>query len=231
MNHDVDRLADPMAGAQVTSSSEARAEQPLFAENGSTEYVLLLRWLADLFANPPTAASLKGLRHGLAVLDAADDCDQPSEFSSAINSMSRCLSKDMDDEALAIGLSIAHGRLFLGIGGPETVPPYESFYRDDGRLFQAPTAEMERLLAAHNYSVAVSEAADHVSIELALLAALMEADHPDCAGLAERLMSWVPLFRDLLVRRDSTGFWSSAASVLIATVRPNAPCTDFFPST
>ena len=224
------------AACLIGSSTSSVVDTPVGAdplpdvEIGSAASALLLRWLADLFASPPTATSVRSLRNGLAMLD-ANGSDQSSEFSSGVESMFRCLSMDMDDEALAVFLSIAYGRLFLGIGGPETVPLCESFYRCDGRLFQAPAAEMERLLAAHNYSAAVKEPADHVSIELALLAILMEAHHPDRIVLNKRLMSWVPLLRDLLVRRDPTGFWSGAAAILTSTIRLSAFRAGAFQST
>lgn len=200
------------------TSLAAAAKRPLLTENDSADCAAFMRWLADLFASPPTAARIEKLRRGLAMLD-TNDCEQYPEFFAGIDAMSRCLATDTDDEVLAVRLSVAYGCLFLGIGGPETVSPCESFYRCDGRLFQAPAAEMERLLAAHNYSAAVSEAPDHVSIELALLAALMEADHLDRHVLTERLLCWVPLFRDLLDRRDPTGFWSGAATILTAAIK------------
>ncbi len=118
------------------------------------------------------------------------------------------------------GVGSAYGMLFEGIGGPKTVSPYESVHRDGGRLFGAPAAEMEAILAAHDLSVAASahEAPDHLAVELAAAARLLAEGEPDADAIIERLRGWVPAFAADCAAADSNGFWAGAAAVLIAIV-------------
>lgn len=114
-------------------------------------------------------------------------------------------------------LTGAFAFLFLGAGGPQSAPPYESvFTSDSGRTCQAPAAEMARELAALDLHVeqAFPEPADHVAVELAVVAALIESGVPverQSAFLKERLNSWLPLFAAACARSDRSGFYSAAA--------------------
>ena len=84
----------------------------------------------------------------------------------------------------------------------------------------APAAAMEAILAAHNLSVAASahEAPDHIAVELAAAARLLEEGEPDGEAIVERLRGWVPAFAVGCATADSTGFWAGAAAVLTAVV-------------
>lgn len=178
----------------------------------------LLGLLAGFFAAPPESATVATLRRGagadlLATTAAAGDLgDAAAAFTAG-------LAGDESDEDLARRLGRAFGLLFLGIGGPATVAPYESFHRCGGRLFQAPVGEMDRLLAEHDLSVALTgEPSDHLSIETALLAHLAATGHPDRIAVAERLALWVPGFRDDLEVLDGTGCYAGAARLLAAAI-------------
>ncbi|MDK9698316.1 MAG: molecular chaperone TorD family protein, partial [Siculibacillus sp.] len=126
---------------------------------------------------------------------------------------------------VAVRVATAHRRLFDGLAGPETVPPYESAHVGDGRLFGRPVAEMERLLAAHDLSVAADahEPADHLAIELALMARLVSHDHPDRATFAARLTGWIPAFARACEAHDRAGFHAAAARLLATLVEREAP--------
>jgi len=211
-------------GPQAFGSVEPTAAPPFeparegrWAERSVTERAGLFDWLAGLFAAAPSSAAVALLRRGegSALLDElADD----RRFASGV-AMLRAALAEGDDAAVTRRLGIAFGRLFLGIGGPATVAPYESAVTCGGRLFQAPTGEMERLLAAHDLSVADRvEPADHLAIEVALLARLIGEVHPDRRGLVERLAHWVPIFGDLVFDRDDTGFYAGAARLLVLAI-------------
>lgn len=187
-------------------------------------------WLAGLFAAAPSPEELAATRHGpladaLALLALDDD------LSPGLARLRAAAATAEDPVAVAARLGIAFGRLFLGIGGPDTVAPYESAHTGTGRLFQVPVGEMERLMAAHDLAVAdaLREPADHLSVELALMARFVAADHPDRVGLAARLAAWVPRFCHLCVARDPTGYFGGAAEVLAALVAREAerPITAF----
>jgi TorA specific chaperone len=124
--------------------------------------------------------------------------------------------------AVARQLAAAFTQLFDGVGGTKTVPLYESAYVGvSGRLFQAATGDMEKLLRQSDVSTddAFREPSDHLAIELALLAWLIRRD-ADCRGQAalldDHLLVWVPAFADRCRQCDPTGFYAGAAQVLMA---------------
>jgi TorA-specific chaperone len=195
--------AAPAAGFETTSPEERAA---------------ILGWLAGFFAAPPTAAVIAAHRRtaGRAFFD---EIEAFPDLAPGLHRIRAALAVEVDDATLAAAFERVFGLLFLGIGGPGTVAPYESAHSGDGRLFQEPTAAMNRLLAAHDLAVAVGEPADHVAIEAMLLARLVETRHPDRAALAERLDGWVPGFAERLAACDPTGLFAGAADALAATVR------------
>ena len=174
-------------------------------------------WLADLFAAAPRHETVASYRHGEAAAWLASLSDEP-DLGPGIARVRRALDAPDDDGALTSRVAVAHAHLFLGVGGPDTVPPYESAWRCGGRLFQEPAAEMERLLADHGLAVRpdAAEPADHLSVELALRARLLAAADPAADALHARLAGWVPAFCAACARRDASGFWAGAALVLAA---------------
>lgn len=178
----------------------------------------LLLLLAGIFAAPPTEATIASLRAGAGAA-LLDRLGGEAGLAAPIAALRGRNDEAMDPAMLARRLGPVFGRLFLGIGGPSTVAPYESFHRCGGRLFQAPVGEMDRLLAAHDLSVGLDrEPSDHLSIETAFLAHLVATDHSDRFDLAERLNGWVPAFRDGLASADETGFFAAAAGLLVAAI-------------
>lgn len=175
-------------------------------------------WLSGLFAEAPSPEAIAFWRSpavGARIAQLAADAD----LAEGLGAMRAAWETHEDPGAVAARLGHTFGRLFLGLAGPETISPYESAQRF-GRLFQAPASEMAALVAAHDLSVAETtrEPADHLAIELALMARLVATDHPDRAVLADRLAAWVPGFRDQCVARDASGLWAGAARVLAAVV-------------
>lgn len=189
----------------------------------------LLLVLAGLFAAPPTPATIASLHHGagadLLTRLGTDDAALAAPIAALRTALDG--GADEDEAARARRLSAVFGLLFLGLGGPATVAPYESCHRCGGRLFQAPAGEMERLLAAHDLSVGFDrEPADHLSIETALLAHLVAGRHPDRFALADRLRGWMPAFRTGLAGADPSGFYDAAAALLVAATEPTSAFED-----
>lgn len=178
-------------------------------------------WLSALFARPPSATALAAHRVGPLAALLAELATDPVLAPSIVEI--RAAIAD-DDEAAARRVAIAHGRLFDGIGGPETVPLHESAHVGDGRLFGPAVTDMERLLAAHDLSVGgeAHEPADHLAIELALMARLAASDHPDRTVLAARLAGWVPRFADACEVHDRCGFHAAAARLLATLIEREA---------
>jgi TorA-specific chaperone len=185
---------------------------------------------ADFFAAPLEAADVAALRADGRLGGLAPLCDRPA------GQRARGVLAGFGDAAEAASdLNAAFCCLFLGAGGPDgNAPPYESAYCGSGRLFQEPTAEMAKLLAAHGLGVAEGccEPADHLAIELALLAALLAGPEPATA-LVDRLLGWVPGFAARCAACDATGFYAALAALLHAFLLDQAdptPCEREIPS-
>lgn len=183
-----------------------------------------LAWLSALYAAPPSVDVVASHRRGPAA-GILEDLAREDAFAAGVARMREALAAG-GDAVVAARLERAYGLLFEGIAGPRTTPPYELAFRPGAsrRLYQAPTAEMEALLAERDMSVSVDAAlpADHLAVELALAAHLMTAADPAFPAMARRLASWVPEFCAECAEADGTGFWAGAASVLAALVSQQA---------
>ena len=185
----------------------------------SHDLVALFDWLSDVFAAPPDRASVASYRHGPAAAWLENVASLPG-CADAIERMRCALEADAEDALVVAQVGSAYGVLFEGIGGPRTVSPYESVHVDGGRLYGAPAAAMEAILAAHDLSVAASahEAPDHIAVELAAAARLLAEGEPDAEAVIARLRGWVPAFAADCAAADANGFWAGAAAVVIAIV-------------
>ncbi len=168
---------------------------------------------------PEFVASHRRGRGSEILCDLAED----PELAHGVALIRKALDGTDDDTTVAARLGRSFGLLFEGIGGPDTVPPYESAFRQGGawRLFQAPTAEMDALLAEQDLSVSpdTSMPADHLAIELALTAhAVAAGDEAAAAAMVQRLAGWIPAFADACVVADDEGFWAGVAAILAAVV-------------
>jgi TorA-specific chaperone len=190
-----------------------------FAELETDDLAALFTWLSAVFAAPPDGDAIASYRRGPAAAWLESVASLPG-CAEAVEQMRRALEAEADDSHVAARIGSAYGMLFEGIGGPKTVSPYESVHADGGRLFGAPAAAMEAILAAHDLSVAASahEAPDHVAVELAAAARLLGEGEPDGEAIIERLRDWVPAFAAGCAAADTDGFWAGAAAVLIAIV-------------
>jgi TorA-specific chaperone len=192
----------------------------------SSDAVTLLTWLAALFAAPPTADVVAAHRRGVAGR-LLEELSREETFATGVALMRGTLDTEADDAAVAAELGRRYGLLFDGIGGPRTVPPYESAFRPGAvwRLFQEPVSEMDALLAEHDLSVSTHTArpSDHLSIELALAAHLAAADDPAFPEMMKRLARWVPAFAARCIAADEDSFWGGASRVLAATASHENP--------
>jgi len=176
-------------------------------------------WLAGLFMAPVSGATVASYRAGLGggFLDAIGG--EPGCEAGVLRMRSALLTEDAPD-LVAARLGAAFTLLFDGVGGPATVSLYESAHvGGSGRLFGVPAGEMAALLRQFDVSTdaAFREPADHISVELALLARLLRTDAGDEAAAAlldEHLLGWVPQFSDQCCDADRSGFYAGAACVL-----------------
>ncbi|MEA5160251.1 molecular chaperone TorD family protein [Cereibacter johrii] len=203
-------LAPPVPGSLLPVPAPAA---------GAGELAPLCAWLAEVFIAPPTAPGIGAYRRGQAAAWLESLAILP-DFAPSAAAMRQALAGEDSDEALAARLGTAFNRLFLGFGGRRTVVPCESAWQGSGRLYQAPAAEMQHLLARADLSLGAGcvEPPDHISVELALLSFLLMSGDPGTDAMKERLQGWTPAFCARCLEEDTTGFWGGAARLLAAAV-------------
>jgi TorA-specific chaperone len=181
----------------------------------------IAEWLAGLFAAPPSAALVASYRQGFgaAFFDALSD--EPG-CAAAVRLMRAALSVDEPEDAIAREIAIDFTRLFDGVGGWQTVSPYENAHAGSaGHQLHAAANDMNRLLRQFDLSIdaAFREPSDHLSVELSFLAWLMRHDADVCAQAAlldRHLLVWAQSFADRCRDRDGSGFYAGGAQVLTA---------------
>jgi TorA specific chaperone len=173
----------------------------------------LYDWLGGIFAQPLTEARIAAHLTGPGAAFLAD-LEHDPVVGSEVSTMLRALRSETCERALGTVFSL----LFLGVGGPAQVPPYESAFTDpNGRLFQQATARMEDALRRLDLSVdpACVEPPDHLAIELMVMVQLvLRGEIAAQAKFLEQHLSWVPTFADLCGERDPSGFYAAAARAL-----------------
>jgi TorA-specific chaperone len=187
----------------------------------------LADWLATLFIGPVHGPALASFDNGAdaAVLEYLDGID---DFQTGVASMRTALAGDRSAGNVESRLTTAFTLLFEGPGGPNTVPPYASaFSSRQGDWFPDPRSDMQSLLRRHDLSVgtALREPADHISIQLAVLAHLQRLGSDgaeDALRLVQHLRDWVPDFAMRCAETDRSGFYAGAAAVLVALIAPEA---------
>jgi len=190
------------------------------------ERAIVYEWLSSLFIAPLSAAQIAAYRSGAGAELLAALGEEPS-LAPGIAAIRHALEAFPAEARAGITLNHAYVSLFLGAGGPETVPPYESVYGSEfARVCQEPMVRMEALLRRLGLRVGADcrEPADHLAIELAAQAALLrrldradsEADRCDSRELLCSMLGWIPDFATLCQKLDRTGFYAGAAAVLAA---------------
>jgi TorA-specific chaperone len=178
-------------------------------------------WLAGIFVAPPTTDTIISYREGMGATLFDALAEEPACAAGARRMLS-ALNVEGSAAAVARQLAAAFTQLFDGSGGSRTVSPYESAHISiSGRLFQAPSSDMEKLLRQSDVSTghAFCEPPDHLSIELALLGRLLRDDadrQAQTALLDDHLLVWAPAFAERCRDYDPTGFYAGAAQVLTA---------------
>jgi TorA-specific chaperone len=195
-----------MIAARLGQAWETRGDPAAF----------IAAWLAGVFIAPLTLDTVAEYRaaEGAFLLGAVGDevgCKQ------GIDRMWRAVANGGSTASVERELSMAYMELFEGAAGPATVPLYESAYTGNGKLFQQATGDMEALLRRCDMAVIKDcrEPPDHLSIELALLSAVLREDSKQYVPmLRERLLAWVPEFAVRCNDADQSGFYSGAAMVV-----------------
>lgn len=181
----------------------------------------IAEWLAGIFVAPPTTNAIVSYRDAIGATLFEALAEEPGCAAGA-QRMQFALNAEGSAAAVARKLAAAFTQLFDGIGGSRTASLYESAHVGaSGRLFQAPSGDIEKLLRQSDVSAdeEFREPSDHLSIELALLAWLIRhgtSHQAQAALLDDHLLVWVPIFADRCREYDRTGFYAGTAQVLTA---------------
>lgn len=197
------------------------------------ERAWIYQWLSGLFARELTTEALAAYRgpEGSALLQRLSA--EPSLASIAERLQGLAADPQSDDAALLL-FAGSFARLFLGVGGRRSAPPYESAYTSArGLLYQEATAESDGALKDLGLHVrqGFSEPSDHIAVQLEIMVALVRrADESEDRGEAAigakrqldfiqaRLLPWIESFRDDCIAADLSGFYAGAASGLVAFI-------------
>lgn len=202
--------------------SVAHSEET-FLSNGQSpnqEYFVqaaILDWFSQLFIAPPSRSLLEQCCSDkiMAFLSEFGKTLEVPELTKTIADFFRNHSIDELDRTL----SQQFISLFDGAGGPSSVPPYESYYKDaNGRLFQIPYVEMLDSLSRMDVSVkaAFKEPADHLALEIAALAeAFRQQDETLINSLVLRLMNWVPQMSTAVSEVAGVSFYDQLLRLLV----------------
>ncbi len=219
------------AVSQGDAAAEDHAPGEPADQLSDAERAFIYRWFAALFAREPSVEMLSVYRsdEGRTLLD---ELGRREALAPIVEQIRDQIAPSEDLAAKAMDLAGAFSRLFLGVAGRRSAPPYESAYvSDTGRLFQEPTARAAELLQDLDLRVpeGFPEPPDHLAVLLSIMAEL--ADRSEAQGesisrqqsfLDERLMTWVGDFRDDCVKADRSGFYAAAAESLVAFLSEDA---------
>ena len=177
----------------------------------------IIDWFARLFIAPPKIELLEECR-SLPVMTFLDEFGEELK-ATELTTMIADYFRNHSLEELNHSISQQYISLFDGALGPLSVPPYESYYRDEnGRLFQAPYVEMLDVLTRLDVSVAASckEPADHIALELAALAeAFRQHDQEAIRNMTSRLALWLPEMNAALGKVASHSLYAHLVELLI----------------
>ena len=211
-----------LSGARPAVGPDAPSEPDLSDETRAAVY----QWLAGLFARELTAEGLAAYRGvaGAAMLGALDE--HPS-LAPLVERLRGLAGEAAADSVRAADLAGAFSRLFLGVGGRRSAPPYESAYSGaEGRLFQEPVARMIATIRDLDLHVAKDfpEPPDHLSVQLSVMAELVRRGDVERQRrfLESRLLPWIGAFRDACAAFGGGGFYATAAESLVGFAREDA---------
>ena len=170
-------------------------------------------WLSGIFLAAPSAETVESYRRGLGSELLESLWNEPA-YRSGVAAMRQALDPAETASVLSRRLSMTFTHLFDGVGGPRTVPLYESAHVGvSRRVSQAPAGEMDMLLRRFELLPDPSHSGppDHLSIELALLACIIRRGTDGGAEkefLDRHLLVWVPTLAALCADADRTGFYA-----------------------
>lgn len=176
-------------------------------------------WLAAQFLTPPETARIaaaQSMAGQLALRRIGARLGEPE----AAQALCDLLATGTAVE-LATQLQRRHTTLFEGIFRHRAIQPYASLWDGTGRLCGPAVGRMQAILRDLDMHLDrdCHEPADHLAIELAVLAEALRQGRDDClaAALAE-LRGWSGGFAAALIAADAQGYYANMARLLGALI-------------
>jgi TorA-specific chaperone len=187
--------------------------------NDQQTRAFVYNWFANLFAKEMDEETLEQYRSPMGQ-DLIVVLQKIEPIAPLMKELHQRIQKPEANSAIINRLAASFSSLFLGSGGHRTVPPYQSaFSGETARLYQEPASKMEALLSFHDLApdLLAFEPADHLAIQLSLLAYLCEhkGEQAEQDFLTEFLLVWVPDFARACSTLDKEGFYGCAAVCLL----------------
>ncbi len=144
--------------------------------------------------------------------------------------------RGVDPAPVLLDLAVDYARLFIG-PGPGLASPYESVHTSaEGRLFGDAYADLIDLLHREQIGIdkTYKEPADHVAVELAVAAYLVDRElgeegseaaaegaeqgtpGAEAAYLRTHVLNWMPRWCELVVKHAQTDYYRGAAKLMAA---------------
>lgn len=176
--------------------------------------VAWLRWLSGVFLNVPTACLMARAEDLPALSLRSPDAQEAAEKAVLLAAQAA------GDERLLRELTLDYTQLYCGCR-KDAPYPYESVYGGEGRLLMQPVRdEVVQAYDAAGFdaaAVCATEPEDHLGIELAFAACLMErADAAALRAFASAHGKWIARFSQETGEQARGDFYPAAACVVDA---------------
>lgn len=184
------------------------------AENIVQQRASIYQWFSQLLFQELTEEQLVGLaspqhRAWIASLDSVPGLSR--DVKRFEHSLNQALQRDYRQQELAADFA----SLFL-LAPPQGISPYAGHYPHASAPQER--RQMNGLLVEYGLAPRDNETSDHVAVQLALMARMVEKDEPvsvQYGFLHHHLLRWLSLFRDGCLQRDTLGFYAEAVSIIV----------------
>lgn len=136
-----------------------------------------------------------------------------------IKKMERSLVQALRRESGQLELAADFASLFL-LAPPGGVSPYAGHYPHTTAAEER--RQMNVLLVEHGLTPRENEPADHIAVQLALMARMVASEEKPSTQyyfLHHHIMCWAPLLRESCLHRDENGFYPQAVNVIVSFMR------------
>lgn len=184
------------------------------AENIVQQRASIYLWFSQLLFQELTEEQLAGLASPQHHAWIASLASVPG-LSSHVKRFERCLKQVLQRDCRQQELAADFASLFL-LAPPQGISPYAGHYPHTTPPQER--SQMNVLLVEYGLAPRDNESSDHVAVQLALMARMLEKQASVAAQnyfLHHHLLCWVPLFLDGCLQRDALGFYAEAVSIIV----------------